>query len=259
MATTEGKVPLMLGKVVIVTGGAAGIGRATAIAFARDGAKVVIGDIDAAGCENTVAAIKDKGGEATYLRADMTKSADIQSLVMKAVSEYGGLDCAFNNAGLVGSVAGIVDTTEDEWNRVVATNLTGVWLCMKYEIPEMLKRGAGAIVNNGSVAGLVGAPGPVGNVATKHGVSGLTKSAALQYATQGIRVNAVAPGLVRTPLTQQMIAKYPDAEPSLLAFVPQSRWCEPEEIAEAVLFLCSPRAAHITGQVLAIDGGWTAR
>jgi NAD(P)-dependent dehydrogenase (short-subunit alcohol dehydrogenase family) len=259
MATPEGTVPLMLGKVVIVTGGASGIGRATAIALARDGAKVVIGDIDVAGCENTVAAIEDQGGEAIYLRADMTKSADIQSLVMKAVSEYGGLDCAFNNAGLVGSVAGIVDTTEEEWNRVVATNLTGVWLCMKYEIPEMLKRGGGAIVNNGSVTGLVGAPGPVGNVATKHGVSGLTKSAALQYAKQGIRVNAVAPGLVRTALSQQMVALHPDAESALLAAVPQGRWCEPEEIAEAVVFLCSPHSSHMTGHVMAIDGGFTAR
>ena len=129
-----------------------------------------------------MASIKDQGGEAGYLRMDVTKSADIQALVRKAVSDYGGLDCAFNNAGHVGSVAGIVDTTEEDWNRVVATNLTGVWLCMKYEIPEMLKRGGGAIVNNGSVTGLVGAPGPVGNVATKHGVSGLTRTAALQDA-----------------------------------------------------------------------------
>jgi NAD(P)-dependent dehydrogenase (short-subunit alcohol dehydrogenase family) len=259
MASPGEKVPLMSGKVVIVTGGASGIGRATAFAFARDGAKVVIGDIDAAGCENTVAAIKDKGGEASYLRADMTKSADIQSLVMKAVSEDGGLDCAFNNAGLVGSVAGIVDTTEEEWNRVVATNLTGVWLCMKCEVPEMLKRGGGEIVNNGSVGGLVGVAGPVGSVATKHGVSGLTKSAALQYAQQGIRVNEVAPGLVRTPLTQQMLAMHPDAEPAMLAGVPQGRWCEPEEIAEAVIFLCSSRSSHMTGHVMAIDGGYTAR
>jgi NAD(P)-dependent dehydrogenase (short-subunit alcohol dehydrogenase family) len=218
----------------------------------------VIGDIDVAGCEKTVAAIREKGGEAIDLRADMTKSADIQSLVMRAVSEYGGLDCAFNNAGLVGSAAGIVDTAEEDWNRVVATNLTGVWLCMKYEIPEMLKRGGGAIVNNGSATGLVGAPGPVGNVATKHGVSGLTKSAALQYATQGIRVNAVAPGLVRTALTTHLSLN-PDVEAAVLAGIPQGRWCEPEEIAEAVVFLCSPRASHVTGHVMAIDGSWTAR
>jgi NAD(P)-dependent dehydrogenase (short-subunit alcohol dehydrogenase family) len=250
---------LMTGKVVVVTGGAAGIGRATALAFAREGAKVVIGDLDVPGCENTVAAIKDQGGEAAYLGMDVTKSADIQALVKKAVGEYGGLDYAFNNAGLVGSVAGIVDTTEEEWHDVVAINLTGVWLSMKYEIPEMLKRGGGAIVNNGSVAGLVGSAGPAVCVATKHGVSGLTKSAALQYAQQGIRVNAIAPGLVRTPQTQKMLAKYPDAEPTLLAAVPQGRWCEAEEIAEAVVFLCSPRSSHMTGHVMAIDGGLTAR
>jgi NAD(P)-dependent dehydrogenase (short-subunit alcohol dehydrogenase family) len=259
MTTSVGNAPLMPGKVVIVTGGAAGIGRAAALAFAREGAKVLIGDIDVAGCENTVAAIKGQGREAAYLEMDVTKSADIQALVKRAVSEYGGLDCAFNNAGLVGSVAGIVDIPEEDWNHVVATNLTGVWLCMKYEIPEMLKRGGGAIVNNGSVTGLVGAPGPVGNVATKHGVSGLTKSAALQYAKQGIRVNAVAPGLVRTALSQQMVALHPDAESALLAAVPQGRWCEPEEIAEAVVFLCSPHSSHMTGHVMAIDGGFTAR
>src|SRR5262249_51008208 len=250
MVAPTGTASLLLDKVVLVTGGASGIGRATAFAFAREGAKVVIGDIDVEGCERTVAAIEAKGGEAIYLRADVTKSADVQALVRKAVSDYGGLDCAFNNAGLVGSVAGIVDTTEEDWNRVVATNLTGVWLCMKYEIPEMLKRGGGANVNNGSVTSLVGASGPVGNVATTHGVSGLTKSAALQYATQGIRVNAVAPGLVRTVLGEQVVAQHPGAEAALLAAVPQNRWCEPEEIAEAVVFLCSPRALHITGLVM---------
>src|SRR5262245_3755292 len=255
MPTPSQAVPLMLGKVVIVTGGASGIGQAAAFAFAREGANVVIGDIDAAGCQSTVAAIEDRGGKAAYFVMDVTKSADIQNLVKLAVSKYGGLDCAFNNAGLVGSVAGIVETPEEDWNRVVATNLTGVWLCMKYEIPEMLRRGGGAIVNNGSVTGLVGAPGPVGNVASKHGVSGLTKSAALQYARQGIRVNVVAPALVRTALAKQVTALHPDAEATILAAVPQRRWCEPEEIAEAVIFLCSPRASHLTGHVLAIDGG----
>jgi NAD(P)-dependent dehydrogenase (short-subunit alcohol dehydrogenase family) len=259
MTDQEVSLPFMKGKVAIVTGGAAGIGRAAAIAFAREGAAVVIGDVDTGECENTVATIKANGGEASHLLMDVTKSADVQALVMTAVTRYGGLDYAFNNAGLVGSAAGIVDTPEEDWNRVVATNLTGVWLCMKYEIPEMLKRGGGAIVNNGSVTGLVGAPGVVGNVATKHGVSGLTKSAALQYATQGIRVNAVAPGLVRTALAMELVARHPDAEAAMLAGVPQSRWCEPEEIAEVVVFLCSDRASHVTGHVMAIDGGLTAR
>jgi NAD(P)-dependent dehydrogenase (short-subunit alcohol dehydrogenase family) len=144
-ANPTGILPLLSDKVALVTGGASGIGRAAAFAFAREGAKVVIGDIDAAGCENTIASIKSQGGEATYLLADVTMSADIRALVAKAVTDYGGLDCAFNNAGLVGSVAGIVDTPEEDWNRILATNLTGVWLCMKYEIPEMLRRGGGAI------------------------------------------------------------------------------------------------------------------
>jgi NAD(P)-dependent dehydrogenase (short-subunit alcohol dehydrogenase family) len=250
---------LMTGKVVVVTGGAAGIGRATAIAFARRGASVVIGDIEDAGAERTVASIRDNGGTASCVRVDVTKPADVQHMIASAVGQYGGLDYAFNNAGFVGSNAGIVETSEEDWHRVMAINLTGVWLCMKYEIPEMLKRGKGAIVNNGSVVGLVGAVGTVSNVVSKHGVSGLTKSAALQFATQGIRVNAVAPGLVHTPLTDRIRAARPGTEAAMLSVVPQGRWCEPEEIADVVVFLCSDGASHVTGHILPIDGGWTAR
>ena len=245
---------MMTGKVVVITGGASGIGRAAALAFAREGASVVIGDVNVSGAESVVATIKNTGGEASCLLVDVTKAADIQNMIGQAASQYGGLDFAFNNAGLVGSVAGIVATSEEDWHSVMATNLTGVWLCMKYEIPEMLKRGKGAIVNNGSVTGLVGMPGPIANVATKHGVTGLTKSAALQYATQGIRVNAVAPGVVRSALTDQLKALKPDAEASMLSVVSQRRWCEPEEIAPVVVFLCSESASHITGHVLPIDG-----
>jgi NAD(P)-dependent dehydrogenase (short-subunit alcohol dehydrogenase family) len=249
---------MMTDKVVVITGGASGIGRAAALAFAREGARVVIGDVNVSGAESVVATIKNNGGEASCLPVDVTKASDIQNMIGHVVSQYGGLDFAFNNAGLVGSVAGIVATSEEDWHSVVATNLTGVWLCMKYEIPEMLKRGKGAIVNNGSVTGLVGMPGPIANVATKHGVSGLTKSAALQYATQGIRVNAVAPGVVRSALTDELKALKPEAEASMLSIVPQRRWCEPEEIATVVVFLCSEGASHITGHVLPIDGGFTA-
>jgi NAD(P)-dependent dehydrogenase (short-subunit alcohol dehydrogenase family) len=244
---------------LLITGGASGIGRATALAFAREGARVFIADIDLAGTKETVASIQQAGGQADCLQVDVTKSTDVQSMVRSAVDRYEALDFAFNNAGVVGPVVGVVYTTEDDWNHVVAINLTGVWLCMRYEIPEMLKRGQGAIVNNGSVTSLVASPGAVADVASKHGLAGLTKSAALQYATQGIRINAVAPGLVRTPNAAQVVAAHPAAEATMLAAIPQARWYEPEEVAEAVMFLCSEGTSHITGHVMPVDGGWTVR
>jgi NAD(P)-dependent dehydrogenase (short-subunit alcohol dehydrogenase family) len=249
----------MKGAVAIITGGASGIGRAAAFALAREGASVVIGDIDGDSAEKTAIEIRNTGCRASSVCMDVTRSVDVQNLVRRAVEEYGRLDYAFNNAGLTGAPALIADSAEEDWNRVVSINLTGVWLCMKYEIPEMLKHGGGAIVNNGSVTGLVGSPGFAASSATKHGVSGLTKTVALEYATRGIRVNAVAPGAILTPLGTQLNAIHPDVEAAILSAIPQGRWGKPEEIAEAVVFLCSERASHITGQILAIDGGWTAR
>ena len=248
------------GKVALVTGGASGIGRATALAFAREGAKTVVSDIDADGGHETVHMIEDSGGEATFVPADVTMSHEVEALVDRAVGAYGRLDCAFNNAGLereLTNPGGRFD--EETFQSVIDANLKGVWLCMKHEIVQMVEQGSGAIVNTSSVAGLVGIPDQPIYVASKHAVSGLTKSAAVEYAGRGIRINAVCPGLVNTPLMERIYASNPDLKSEADSWQPIGRIAQPEEIAEAVIWLCSDKASFVVGHMLTIDGGLVVR
>jgi NAD(P)-dependent dehydrogenase (short-subunit alcohol dehydrogenase family) len=246
-------------KVALVTGGSSGIGRATALAFARAGASVVVADVAEDGGEETVELIKETGGVADFVRTDVSKAADVAALIRAAVSTYGRLDYAFNNAGTDGELAPTADCTEENWDRLIATNLKGVWLCMKHEIPQMLQQGSGVIVNMASVAGLVGFPGIPAYSASKHGIVGLTKAAALEYAKAGIRINAVCPGAIRTPMLTRFWANTPGIEAQLVALEPVGRLGEPEEIAEAVVWLCSNGASFMTGVAMPVDGGWTAQ
>jgi len=248
----------MTGKVALITGGGSGIGRAACLAFARAGASVVVADIVAQGGNSTVELIKDTGGEAVFVPTDVTVGKQMQHLVQTAVDTYGGLDFAFNNAGIEGAQTGLVDCTEEEWQRVIAVDLTGVWLCMKHEIPAMLQRGGGAIVNTSSVMGLVGAPSIPGYIAAKHGVAGLTREAALEFARSNIRVNAVCPGAIHTPMIDRLLAAG-TSEEFLTAPQAIARLGKPEEIAAAVVWLCSDAAAFVTGVAMPVDGGWMAQ
>ena len=247
------------GKVALVTGGGSGIGRASALAFAREGAKVVISDIAVAGGEETVRMVKAVGGEATFVKADVSKAAEVETLMKKVLETYGRLDCAFNNAGIEGGLQQTTECIEQNWDRTLAVNLKGVWLCMKYEIPAMLKQGSGAIVNTSSVAGLVGFQGLPAYVASKHGVAGLTKTAALEYAKSGIRVNAVCPGVINTPMVERLFSGQPHWGEAVQAMEPVARMGKPEEIAEAVVWLCSDAASFVTGLAMAVDGGMVAQ
>jgi NAD(P)-dependent dehydrogenase (short-subunit alcohol dehydrogenase family) len=247
------------GKVALVTGAGSGIGRATALSFANEGAKVVIDDINVDGGEETLRMINSAGGEAIFVEANISKAAEVEALVRKAIEAYGRLDCAYNNAGVGEPLKRIHKTTEENWDRVMATNLKGVYLCMKYEIPHMLKQGKGAIVNTSSLAGLKGLSGQAAYVASKHGVVGLTKSAAIEYATLGIRINCICPGVINTPLIAPNMKDRPHVEKGYIDMEPIGRLGKPEEIASAVLWLCSDEASFAIGSIFSVDGGVVAR
>ncbi len=255
----------MEGKVALVTGAASGIGRVTAAAFAREGARVIVTtDVNVLGAEETVRLIEDAGGEARFVKCDVSKERDVETLIAKGIEAYGSIDYAFNNVGVgpdgrrIG-VFPIADCPLETWDKTIDVNLKGVFLCMKHEIRQMLKQGKGAIVNTSSVGGLRPIPGFGPYAASKSGLIALTKTAALECATSGIRVNVICPGLTaRTLLSDNLSSAEPGAKDSLLQVVPMKRMGEPEEIAEAVMWLCSDAASFITGHVMPIDGGLTA-
>ena len=244
------------GKVALVTGGNSGIGRATALAMANEGASVVIGARRVPEGNDTVAMITHGGGEAFFVQTDVSNEADVEALVAATIEQYGRLDCAFNTAGIMGVEALIADTNKRDWDAVITTNLTGIWLCIKHEVMAMLKQGGGSIVNDSSSAGLVGdLSASAAYTASKHGVVGLTKAAALEYANQKIRVNAVCPGWIDTP----MVEGTPDIETVVQEVHPLGRIGRPEEIAAAVVWLLSDAASFVTGHALPVDGGLVAQ
>jgi NAD(P)-dependent dehydrogenase (short-subunit alcohol dehydrogenase family) len=251
---------LLAGKSALITGGGGGIGRATALAFAREGAQIAVADLAADAAQETVALVNAAGGQAVSLAGEVARDADVRAMIQGVVGAYGRLDCAFNNAGIAGwqvDAAGkkTAEWSEEAFDRMIAVNLKGVWLCMRHEIRQMQAQGGGAIVNTGSIAGLVGLPTSSAYVAAKHGVIGLTKTAALEYAEANIRVNAVCPGFVKTRMTQDAMRRRGEA---ILAQTPLRRMGNPEEIAEMVVWLCSDRASYVTGAAYNIDGGWMA-
>jgi len=247
---------MLRGKVALVTGGASGIGRATALRMAEEGARVLVADLDGDGAARTAETIRQAGGAALGVAADVTVEAQVAAMVRTALDAWGRLDCAFNNAGVAPAEAQpLAEIAPEEWARVIGVNLTGVFLCLRHEIPAMAAGGGGAIVNTASIAGRVGLPRAGAYVAAKHGVIGLTRSAALDHAAQGIRVNAICPGYVETPLAARGIERRREA---ILARVPLGRIGTVEEIADVVTWLCSAEARFVTGEALAADGGYTA-
>ena len=244
------------GKVAIITGGTSGIGRDTAVLFAEAGAKVVVAGRREAEGNETVELIRKAGGVGLFVQTDVSKARDIEALVRRSVEKFGRVDTAFNNAGIEGNWRPIVEQSEEEWDHVININLKGVWLCVKHEIQQMLKQGGGGtIVNMSSVAGLMGAPAAAPYCASKHGVIGLTRTAALEYAKQKIRVNAVCPAVIETPMEQRLFGE-PEAHKYALSMHPIGRLGTPREIAEAVLWLCSEKSSFMTGHYIVLDGGF---
>ena len=246
------------GKVAIVTGGSSGIGRATAIAFAREGAKVVVASRREKEGQETVKQVQSAGSEGFFIKTDVSKETDVSAMVEKTIATYGHLDYAFNNAGIEQIPTPLVEQTEETFDQVMDINVKGVWLCMKHQIPQMLVSGGGAIVNMSSISGMIGASGLPIYVASKHAVLGLTKSVALEYAKEGIRINAVCPGMIETDLLDRVFANQ-EVKERLIAMHPIGRVGKPEEIAEAVVWLCSDKASFVTGQSLPLDGGYVAQ
>ncbi len=250
---------LLDGKVALITGAGSGIGRATSLIFARERARLVLSDIVAEGGEETLRMVEQLGAEAIFVRTDVSKLAEVEALVTKVISTWGRIDCAFNNAGIDGRMAKLADCTEETWNRTIAVNLSGVFFCMKAEIPHMLRQGGGAIVNTASVAGLTGSPGLPAYVASKHGVVGLTRAAAIEYGREKIRVNCVCPGPIRTPMMSRLLTGRPEMEQRFASAEPLKRLGEPAEIGEAVAWLCSDAASYVTGLAMQVDGGYMAK
>jgi NAD(P)-dependent dehydrogenase (short-subunit alcohol dehydrogenase family) len=249
----------MIDKVAFITGAASGIGRATALAFAKQGASVALADVLVDGGRETARLVEAAGGRALFLKCDVSTDRDVRAAIGKTLEQLGRIDCAFNNAGIEGEQGATQDCSEANWDRVLAINLKGVWLCMKAEIPLMLKQRGGAIVNCSSIAGLVGFPGIPAYVASKHGLVGLTRTAALELAKSNVRVNAVCPGVIETPMIDRFTHGEAQIQKQLVAGEPVGRIGKPEEIAQAVLWLCSDASSFVTGQAIAVDGGWVAQ
>lgn len=246
-------------KVAFITGAANGMGLATAKAFAEAGSIAILADINEPAAQTQAEQITHQGYKAFAVHCDVADEENVAAIIKNIVEKFGRIDYAFNNAGVQSSAAEIADVSNEEYDRILNINLKGVWNCMKYELQQMRKQGGGAIVNNSSMGGLVGLPGRAAYHASKHGVLGMTKSVALEYATKGIRVNAICPGIIATPMVEDMLKKEPKAMEELMKVVPMQRLGKPEEIASVVLFLCSNAASYIIGQAIPVDGGYTVQ